>query len=81
VLLCNSDFHHNLLLKGHANLLNSSHALGNHTQILVEVLVSFLLIIFSSVIFEVLGKFEDLLFGGIKGEDKDLLNVFQRGIK
>ena len=38
VLLCDSDFHHDLLLETHTDLLDLSHTLSNHSQILVKVL-------------------------------------------
>jgi hypothetical protein len=64
-------------LEGHANLLDLSHALGDHSEVLIEVLVSFLFIVHFSVFFEVFREFEDLFFGGFKGENEYFFDIFK----
>ena len=41
MLFWDTDFGHDLLLEGHANLLDLIHALGDHSEVLIEVLISF----------------------------------------
>lgn len=77
VILLDTDFHHNLLLKWHSDFLDLSHTLGDHSKILIKVLISFLFVIFFSVFFKVLGEFEDFLFGSIKWKTKDGFNIFK----
>lgn len=80
MILLNADFHHNLLLKWHSNFLDLSHALSNHSEILIKILISSLFVIFFSVFFEVFGEFEDFLFRGIKWETKDGFDILKRRI-
>ncbi len=80
MLFWDTDFHHDLLLKTHSDLLNLSHALCNHSEILIKVLISFLLVVQFSVFFEVFRKFKDFFLWSFKWEDKDFLNVLKWGI-
>lgn len=77
VLLRDTDFHHDLLLEVHSDLLDLSHSLGNHSKILIKILVSLLAIVGFSIFFEILGEFEDFFLGGIQREGKDSFDVFQ----
>lgn len=77
VILLNTDFHHDLLLKWHSDLLNLSHTLGNHSKILIKILISFLFVIFFSVFFEVFREFEDFFFGCLKWECEDFFNILK----
>ncbi len=77
MLFWDTDFGHDLLLEGHANLLDLSHALGNHSEVLIKVLISFLFIVHFSVFFEVFREFEDLFFGGFKGENKYFFDILK----
>ena len=77
MLFRDTDFHHDLLLETHTNLLDLGHALSDHSEVLIEVLISFLFIVHFSVFFEVFGEFEDLFFGGFKGEDKYLFDILE----
>ena len=62
ILFLDTNFRHDLLLNTHSDLLNLSHALCNHSEILIKFLASFLFVVHSSVFFEVFRVFEDLFF-------------------
>ena len=66
VVFRDTDFHHDLLLKAHSDLLNLGHSLGDHSKILIEILISFLMTVCFSVLFEIFRELEDFLFRGVK---------------
>ena len=77
VVFCDTDFWKDLLLHVHSDLLNLSHTLCNHSQIMIKVLISFLFVVAFSVYFESFGELEDLFFGGVKWEDEDSLDILK----
>lgn len=80
VLFVDANFSNNLLLNAHSDLLDLSHALGDHSQILAKILASFLTIESLSVLLELFGESEDFFLWGIKWECKDSFDIFKGGV-